>query len=477
MENQNISYEIGYFSAVIAAAAIGAAILFLPPFSILMGILAIVIFALYDRLPRLTLFFFAAFLIFQSSFAVRLGETSYRGIILKRSEEVLILGFFIIGIYKNYLRGHIWNSTSIDIPLVFLILIGITASVQHQFVPYLVASLDMFLLLKGFMVFYIFYNLEFSPESALRGIKLFLGIAMVVFLLGLLDFAEPVFFRKITGGVEFIDYRSGIPSVQSIFSHPGGFGWLMMIAAFFSVSCFLFYKIRKYMTFSVIYAIGVFMSMRVRIILGLLIAITAGIIMVRGSKKIKFLIIAIMICALFIALFGAKMKILFEDKIFNYFHLSFYTIEARAVLYATSFRIASDYFPLGAGFGTFGGWISCLYYSPLYIRYGINSVYGLQKGGDFIMDTFWPYIIGQFGILGLMAYAVIIYRFFHPLIKCFNRIVNVESKIITLGTTMLLIGTLIQSVADPVFLSPPTYFFIFASLGITFSLIRTRAYR
>lgn len=85
---------------------------------------------------------------------------------------------------------------------------------------------------------------------------------------------------------------------------------------------------------------------------------------------------------------------------------------ARSALTAAGFKIANSFFPIGAGFGTFGSYFSGVYYSPLYYQYGINTVWGLGKRDySFVADTFWPMIIGQFGYIGLCAFAVIILCF------------------------------------------------------------------
>ena len=81
----------------------------------------------------------------------------------------------------------------------------------------------------------------------------------------------------------------------------------------------------------------------------------------------------------------------------------------RAALTRTSFEIAGRFFPLGAGFGTYGSYISSEYYSPLYYEYRLNEIWGLEETNiSFITDTFWPVILGQFGYIGLALFIVIV---------------------------------------------------------------------
>ena len=80
---------------------------------------------------------------------------------------------------------------------------------------------------------------------------------------------------------------------------------------------------------------------------------------------------------------------------------------ARNELTRTSITIAKEYFPIGTGFGTYGSYASAKKYSAVYYKYGLNNVWGLSKDFNaFITDTFWPMIIGQFGILGCATYII-----------------------------------------------------------------------
>lgn len=88
---------------------------------------------------------------------------------------------------------------------------------------------------------------------------------------------------------------------------------------------------------------------------------------------------------------------------------------ARTLMYYTSFDLLKDFFPLGSGFGTFGTDASGLYYSPIYYNYGLYLIYGCTPddyGTDssFFMDTFYPVIIGQFGLTGIILFVTFWYK-------------------------------------------------------------------
>lgn len=81
---------------------------------------------------------------------------------------------------------------------------------------------------------------------------------------------------------------------------------------------------------------------------------------------------------------------------------------ARTEMTRVCVEVANEYFPVGSGFGTFGSNITSNreYYSVLYEKYGLSDVWGLTpEDASFVSDTFWPTVIGQFGWIGLIAYA------------------------------------------------------------------------
>ncbi|MBP3471753.1 MAG: hypothetical protein J6K41_05945 [Paraprevotella sp.] len=78
---------------------------------------------------------------------------------------------------------------------------------------------------------------------------------------------------------------------------------------------------------------------------------------------------------------------------------------ARPMTYKTSLQILYDYFPFGPGMGTFACNAAWRYYSPLYYEYNLNEIWGLNKGGGFICDAFYP-VLSQFGIVGVILFCI-----------------------------------------------------------------------
>jgi hypothetical protein len=88
--------------------------------------------------------------------------------------------------------------------------------------------------------------------------------------------------------------------------------------------------------------------------------------------------------------------------------------KARTLMSLVSVLIAEDHFPFGSGGGTFGSMPSVQYgYSDLYYEYGLNLIFGLgPEAHEFAQDVYWPKILAQSGVIGLLFYiAIYIYLF------------------------------------------------------------------
>lgn len=473
IKNQGSGVQIGIYSILFLLAMaflVAMPMFFLEEEYYLVYIISMTGLMICVVFPRLAMILLGIYLVFQSLLAYKLGEESMAALIVKRAEEFVILIVFIVMALRNILMRASWKRSPIDIPLIILVSIAVSSSLINRIVPHYLAVIDLFMLLKGFLTFYIFYNCAFGIISLKWSSKILLAIALIVLLLGIIDSIIPDLFRSAIGNVPYIDYRFGISSSQSIFIHPGIFGWFM---AFFGLFCFAFFlvsKDRKYLFFSILFILGVLLSMRFKPIAGLTVALLLAWVLMPESKKIKFVVTLGSIILMIGIFWGARISMLFDDRIYMYLKNPNLSNIARNVLYSTSLHIAKDYFPLGAGLATFGGWIAALFYSPLYIYYGVSSVYGLGKGGDFLMDTFWPYIIAQFGFLGAICYIAIMLRIFYYLIKKFRQSSDLFIRSFILGSIMILLEGMVESLAEPVFVKPPEFFFIFASLGIACSL-------
>lgn len=74
---------------------------------------------------------------------------------------------------------------------------------------------------------------------------------------------------------------------------------------------------------------------------------------------------------------------------------------------------ANQHFPLGSGFATFGSSEAAKNYSPLYYEYGFNEIWGMNPANPaFLVDTYWPTVIGQLGWIGAGLFILVYVRIF-----------------------------------------------------------------
>lgn len=138
-------------------------------------------------------------------------------------------------------------------------------------------------------------------------------------------------------------------------------------------------------------------------------------------------------------------------------------VSARQQLTRASIAIARDYFPFGSGLATFGSAVTrdLKYYSPLYYKYGLSSVWGLSpQHPSFLTDTFWPTVLGQFGFIGLVILVIalaLLYKAYYA------RARSMGAGVLT-ATLILLSYMLIISTSDSAFFGPSCIYLI-ACLG------------
>ena len=137
---------------------------------------------------------------------------------------------------------------------------------------------------------------------------------------------------------------------------------------------------------------------------------------------------------------------------------------ARTTFYYTAIKILADYFPLGSGLGSFGSEAAARYYSPLYYKYGVDSVYGMSpldygESSNFLVDTFYP-ILAEFGVIGIILYII----FWMKRWNAANILFNHNYRIFL----FLFLLMIIENIAKSAFIYPISVS-IMMLLGLTYS--------
>ncbi|MBN2532434.1 MAG: hypothetical protein JXB88_06055 [Spirochaetales bacterium] len=416
---------------------------------------------------------FGLFLCIQDLIAENLKNIGFLYQLVKYADEAVSFLFFFILVINHLYKKQSIKKTEIDLPLIFFLLIGIISSIIHK-VPMVIASSQFIIYVKSFLFFYIFIYLPVTTEIIKLYIRVFFWAGCILFFFGLVDLVIPVQFRQFTGNTIALDIKFNITSIKSFFSHPAVFGWFMNFLALYFFAFFLVYKRWTFLCFCLIFLAGCLLAMKVKAIIGFVVSFWLGFFIYPFKKGKQTVFVVLFIVMTIILIFtGSMLFELIGTKYTMYFNIETYADAARNVLYLKSIDIARDAFPLGVGFGRYGSWMSHEYYSPVYHQYGLSQIWGLSKAfPNFIVDTFWPMIIGETGFIGFTLYLTLFFIMFRVLYKNIRKRKNPLVQSFCLGTFMIFIESLFESIAAPVYVAPPFSFFIFGALGLAFALRR-----
>ena len=148
------------------------------------------------------------------------------------------------------------------------------------------------------------------------------------------------------------------------------------------------------------------------------------------------------------------------EQISDYF-LTTTRFSPRQIMLKDSISLASQHFPLGTGFGTYGSTIAAQHYSPLYTQLGYPSLDGMSpENTSYLSDCFWPEIIAQFGFIGTVIFVGVLILFLFYSIRSLKK-----NRVGGFSLLMILINMLINSTAESSFFNPASML-LFAIFGL-----------
>jgi hypothetical protein len=106
----------------------------------------------------------------------------------------------------------------------------------------------------------------------------------------------------------------------------------------------------------------------------------------------------------------------------------------------------ADYIPFGSGFGTYANPASMTWYSPLYTKYNLDTIWGLEDGGDinFASDAYYP-IFAQFGYVGIVLFVCFFIYLFWRMNKLYSITQDIKRYRVSL---MIVCYILIQATSN-----------------------------
>ncbi len=316
--------------------------------------------------------------------------------------------------------------------LLLIFLIGLFSNMFYKIQSKIAMFEDMLLFYKFFMAMYlgkIMLNSDFIDSNSK---KIGFHLKFIIYILFICTILNYIF------TIWPSEYRFNIMTNQIFYGHASSLAavCILILGTYFMIN-----KENKIFSKEIIMLLLILISTLRFKAIGTMILIVLMILYVSKTKK-KLTLSKLGIVALLIVIFAWN-------------QISYYYIDldgsARSLLTVKSIEVAKDYFPIGAGFGTFGSYISGTNYSTLYYEYGLSNVFGLTKNDPaFLSDTFWPMIIGQFGMIGLLLYVIILYLIYKQIEVSFSR----EKINIYLSKMICFSYLLISSSSESAFVHP-----------------------
>lgn len=361
------------------------------------------------------------------------------------------------------------------------------------------------LLAKGFAMFYVARLLPISGTQIRWAMRAVLCVGLVVLVLGAIELASPSLFRNL--GLGPSDGRAGLPAVKSLFFHPQLFAWFSGFIGLFLIAHHGLLGRRWMLGLAILFSMATILSARRRAMLSVLGGFLAGVLVdLSGSRRgmtrrfarwapatLSLVIVSIGFLPALIGLYqltvdrytvgsGVSGRIDIGPIVIDIGSSSNGAPDAqgapaRVALYQASLLVARDHFPLGTGLGRFGSWMSRTNYSDVYYQYGLDKVYGLSpRFPTFITDTFWPQVLGELGLVGLIGYGTFLMAVAVSLVKLYQRVRELPAvAAVVLSAGMILAQTLVESLASPIFNSPPQIYLIMLTLGGVLSWQRSES--
>ena len=423
--------------------------------------------------PKFTFAVIGAFLLVQPVFVNLAGSsTTPLGLALHRLHQaftvaaaVRIVVFMSWGRVAPQLRLWVWLMSA-------FVALGVGSGLMQQ-VPLTTLALGAFLAVKFPVFFLAALTVSWNERDCERLVRGALWLGPFLFGTGVIIWMLPSEVQNV-----FVDQtletesygRELFNAMQGIFSHPGVFGWASAVTGCYAVAALLVGRPgwRAIATGSLVSSIGgILASLRRRPLLALPAVTLYGVIrFAKGRRRWTVLALFAMLAAGAAWVMVGRLEAEYRDAV-TYVDPTAPTAP-RVLLYVAGVDIANTRFPLGAGFGRFGGYASVLDYSPLYDQYGFSSVWGLSADDPYyLQDTYWPHIAAETGWLG----AAILLAFFLLLVERASRAAlgaaDVATKTVAVAAVLVLLESLIESLAGPVFEVALFSYAIAVPLGIT----------
>jgi hypothetical protein len=407
--------------------------------------------SVYIRDPILAVILLWILEVFNGPISAIFGYTSSTGAAIRQVDEILVILLFCLTVYRAARSKTQLTPLQIIVPsAIGVALFGMLGAVV-QGVPVTVTLVGAWLSLKLWVIVGISVLLPWEPADFRRVYVIMTRVGVAVAVIG---FADYLTHGAVSHALHTSNYHGEAggfraEAVHSIFPHPGEYSLFMSLLFAITFARFAMKRSASDLVLALLFAASIMLSLRLKGFLSLAaVALIVGLFQVVVSKRG-------MLSILFVGLLLVAGIYTIEGNVLAKQVATYTSTEAsiRGRLYSTGEQIARSDFPLGAGFGRYASYASRVYYSPIYYRYGLSSVYGLSRTfPDFIDDTSWPSVIGETGYGGFAMYLLGVFLIVAALVRRL-RLLPGEMKLMPLSALCVLAVLLVDSLGDPTLFS------------------------
>lgn len=333
-------------------------------------------------------------------------------------------------------------------PILIMCVCAIISTALNNYQPYINDLLDLYANVKfpiaflGTILLYAEFDMDKYANRIGNHVKFLTIVLAGLTIIDILFNAFP--------DPNYQFYKHGIKSLRLIYGHPATLAVVCLLLC--SVLVFLqSYNIKSRKYQATLFVIMI-LTLRAKIIGTIAIVSLIYIIVYKYRKKIT--IRRLVLLAPFALVFA-------WGEIQSYYVENLQA--SRLVLTLTSIDIAKDMFPFGTGLATFGSAFSKAPYSPVYSRYGISTIWGLSEStAHDISDTFWPMLLGQFGIVAMVSFLIYIVYIYKEI-----QSISIKEKNAYMGCMILMVYLAVASTSESAFVNAyAVYYAMFMSVYI-----------
>ncbi len=373
---------------------------------------------------------------------------------------ILLFPFFFSGL-RIFVSSNIWGRRFILFSILYL-LFGTLSRIflANDFTNIISFFYDIIIILKFPYIVIALSGMNISRKSIGKTSYYYKLIITVLALSVFAQYFLPDLYSWIfPGTLETYAYYldRNIFRASGFFNHPAIFGGFTSLLVIYYSQYYSAERKPEYLFYGAVALLLLISSMQRQEIVAVIIVISAFALKQSGSMNAK-MIMGIKI-AFFLCLFLFMLLYFFPD--FQQYLLvqyellkieeGLYSSHPRGRMYFTSFDIANNYFPLGVGFGNFGGFAASLFDSDIYHQYSFESAYWFKRR-EFLNDTYWPQVIAESGWLGMLFHLLSIFSLILFANGRINHKASTPLQIVQLKIFVLsIVFLLITSLSTPIF--------------------------